>query len=226
MITLDEVLRAPALDVAPVLLGATISGRGVRVRITEVEAYMGDEDPGSHGFRGMRVRNRHLFGPGGHLYVYRSYGIHTCVNVVCGEAGVSSGLLLRAGEVVGGIDVARSRRGSVADTALARGPGNFGTAIGARLDEDDGTSLLGGGPYRLELGPTASDADSVRTLIDEISASNASGAHPRVLRGPRTGIRGVAGGSAYPWRFWLADEPTVSAYRRHPAAFDEPGATV
>jgi DNA-3-methyladenine glycosylase len=216
-------LAQPALIVAPALLGATIAGRGVELRITEVEAYMGPEDPGSHGFRGPRNRNRHLFGPPGHLYAYRSYGIHTCCNVVCGPDGTSSGVLLRAASVEDGVDVARERRGpNVADVALARGPGNLGTALGAVLGEDDGTSLLdGSGPFRLTFPAglearlaSATPAQLVEALLSE---TNSEGV-PRISRGPRTGIAGIAGGSAFPWRFWLMGEPTVSAYRRHPKA--------
>lgn len=233
MTDIAQILAAPSLDVAPALLGAVIEGRGVRVRLTEVEAYMGAEDPGSHGFRGLRERNRHLFGPAGRLYAYRSYGIHTCVNVVCGADGVSSGVLLRAGAVIDGIDIARERRGAVRDSALARGPGNFGTAIGARLDTDAGTDLLHGeGPYRLTLDPLVvaamqgSGVASAREALVRFLESASAGQSPRISRGPRTGIRGLAGGARYPWRFWLTGDPTVSSYRRHPAAIDTDPAAI
>ncbi|MCS5511728.1 DNA-3-methyladenine glycosylase [Curtobacterium flaccumfaciens pv. betae] len=223
-------LAEPAPIIAPALLGATIAGRGVALRITEVEAYSGPTDPGSHGHRGMTERNRHLFGPPGTLYAYRSYGIHTCVNVVSGPAGSSSGSLLRGAEVVDGLDVARARRGStVADVALARGPGNLGGALGAVLGQDDGTSLLdGSGPFVLTLAPglearlaSAGPADVVDELLSETLAGPAAGAAvPRISRGPRTGVGGVAGGARYPWRFWLTGDPTVSTYRRHKGALD------
>jgi DNA-3-methyladenine glycosylase len=204
---------------APLLLGARITGRGVTLRITEVEAYFGPTDPGSHGHRGPTVRNASLFGPPGTLYAYRSYGIHTCVNVVSGPSGTSSGTLLRAAEVVDGVAVARSRRGaSVPDVALARGPGNLGVALGAVLADDDGTSLLdGSGPYVLALAPGL-EARLASAPPAAVVESVLSGT--RVARGPRVGIAGAAGGAGYPWRFWLAGDRTVSAYRRHPRAED------
>ena len=223
-------LAEPAPIIAPALLGATIAGRGVALRITEVEAYSGPTDPGSHGHRGMTERNRHLFGPPGTLYAYRSYGIHTCVNVVSGPAGTSSGSLLRGAEVVEGLDVARARRGStVADVALARGPGNLGGALGAVLGQDDGTSLLdGSGPFVLTLAPglearlaSAGPAHVIDELLSEtLAGPPASAAVPRISRGPRTGVGGIAGGVRYPWRFWLTGDPTVSTYRRHKGALD------
>ncbi|PZF26012.1 DNA-3-methyladenine glycosylase [Curtobacterium sp. MCLR17_045] len=223
-------LAEPAPIAAPALLGATIAGRGVALRITEVEAYSGPTDPGSHGHRGMTERNRHLFGPPGTLYAYRSYGIHTCVNVVSGPAGTSSGSLLRGAQVVEGLDVARARRGSkVADGALARGPGNLGGALGAVLGQDDGTSLLdGSGPFVLTLAPglearlaSAGPAHVIDELLSETLAGPPAGAAvPRISRGPRTGVGGIAGGARYPWRFWLTGDPTVSTYRRHKGALD------
>jgi DNA-3-methyladenine glycosylase len=236
--TLDplQLLGLPALAVAPALLGATIVGRGVTVRITEVEAYMGEIDPGSHAFRGVRPRNRHLFGPPGTLYAYRSYGIHTCCNIVSGPDGTASGSLLRGGEVVAGRDLARERRGErVTDVGLARGPGNLGQALGARLDDDGSSTLDGSGPYTVRLSPVdglearlafltePSVRDAVATT-DGLEAVLAAAADlPSVIStGPRTGIRGLAGGAGFPWRFWLAGDPTVSAYRRHPQALDGP----
>ncbi|MBT1673774.1 DNA-3-methyladenine glycosylase [Curtobacterium flaccumfaciens] len=223
-------LAEPAPIAAPALLGATIAGRGVVLRITEVEAYSGPTDPGSHGHRGMTQRNRHLFGPPGTLYAYRSYGIHTCVNVVSGPAGTSSGSLLRGAQVVEGLDVARARRGpKVADVALARGPGNLGGALGAVLGQDDGTSLLdGSGPFVLTLAPglearlaSAGPAHLIDELLSETLAGPPAGAAvPRISRGPRTGVGGIAGGVRYPWRFWLTGDPTVSTYRRHKVALD------
>ncbi|MCJ1714394.1 DNA-3-methyladenine glycosylase [Curtobacterium sp. VKM Ac-2922] len=203
---------------APALLGATLSGRGVTLRITEVEAYSGASDPGSHGHRGPTPRNRHLFGPPGTLYAYRSYGIHTCINVVSGPQGTSSGSLLRGAEVVDGIALARSRRPGVSDVQLARGPGNLGSAAGAVLGEDDGTSIVDGtGPFRLTLAPGLEarlGAVGPAAVLDELASD------PAILRTPRTGVAGIAGGTAFPWRFALRDEPTVSAYRRHPRALD------
>jgi DNA-3-methyladenine glycosylase len=223
-------LSEPAPVSAPALLGATIAGKGVVLRITEVEAYFGPTDPGSHGHRGQTPRNRHLFGPPGTLYAYRSYGIHTCVNVVSAPAGTSSGSLLRGAEVVAGIETARGRRGpAVSDVALARGPGNLGGALGAVLGEDDGTALLdGSGPYVLTLAPglearLASDGPTrvVEELLSETLPGPAgAGPVPRIARGPRTGVGGIAGGARFPWRFWLTGDPTVSTYRRHKGAVD------
>lgn len=216
---LRALLAEPAPRSAPALLGATLTGRGVALRITEVEAYFGPTDPGSHGYRGMTERNRRLFGPPGTLYAYRSYGIHTCVNVVSAPAGTSSGSLLRGAAVVEGVDVARSRRGpTVSDVQLARGPGNLGQALGAVLGQDDGTSLIdGSGPFALTLAPGLEarlTAAGPAAVLDELATD------PAILRTPRTGVAGVAGGTAFPWRFALRGEPTVSLYRRHQRAVD------
>ncbi|MBF4584499.1 DNA-3-methyladenine glycosylase [Curtobacterium sp. VKM Ac-2865] len=213
------VLAAPAPMSAPALLGATLTGKGVTIRITEVEAYFGPTDPGSHGHRGMTDRNRNLFGSAGTLYAYRSYGIHTCVNVVSGDTGTSSGALLRGAEVVDGVEVARGRRGAtVSDVQLARGPGNLGAALGAVLGTDDGTSVLdGSGPYVLALAPGLEARIATHgpaAVLAELASD------PGIRRGPRTGVAGRAGGAAFPWRFWLPGEPTVSTYRRHKGAVD------
>src|ERR1700712_4918955 len=108
---LRQTLSKPALDVAPRLLGATFTHGGVTVRLTEVEAYDGPDDPGSHAFNGRTDRNAVMFGPPGRLYVYFPYGMPFCCNVSCGPEGRPSAILLRAGEVVEGIDAARARRG-------------------------------------------------------------------------------------------------------------------
>lgn len=181
-LSLAEVLAGPVLEVAPRLLGARFTHAGVTVRLTEVEAYDGDRDPGSHAFRGRTARNEVMFGPPGRLYVYFTYGMHHCCNVSCGPQGRASAVLLRAGEVVDGLDVARARRGRSTDRDLARGPGRLCQALA--LDRShNGLDLSG----HLELGPPP--------------------AH--VLTGPRVGLRQAAD---RPWRFWLPDEPTVSRY--------------
>ncbi|MDO9454828.1 DNA-3-methyladenine glycosylase [Nocardioides sp.] len=187
-------LRGPVQDVAPRLLGSVLSRGGVAVRITEVEAYAGPDDPGSHAYRGPTRRNAVMFGPAGRLYCYFTYGMHVCANVVVGEEGDPSAVLLRAGEVVAGVEVARGRRPSVADRALARGPACLCRALGVTL-QDDGTDLSDG-VLRLELGAL----------------------EPSVSTGPRTGLRLAPD---RPWRFWLPGEPSVSAYRRHPKAAAE-----
>lgn len=187
---LADVLAAPSVEVAPRLLGARLTVRGVTVRLTEVEAYLGDRDPGSHAYRGRTRRNAVMFGPPGHLYTYFTYGMHVCANVVCSPEGTASAVLLRAGEIVDGLDLARARRTtSRGDADLARGPARLCVALGITL-ADDGVSLELP-DVRLELGSPPDSWD----------------------QGPRTGVSGPGGSSDYPWRFWLAGEPSVSPYK-------------
>ena len=181
-------LADPVLEVAPRLLNAVLRHGEVAVRITEVEAYDGADDPGSHAFRGRTARNATMFGPPGHLYVYFTYGMHHCCNVVCGEDGRASAVLLRAGEVVAGQELARQRRGGASDRDLARGPARLCRALG--IDRScDGVDLRDG---RLTLEPRDAPATG------------------QVSTGPRVGLRAAA---EYPWRFWLTGLPTVSDYR-------------
>jgi len=187
-------LSAPSIEVATRLLGALLHGRGVTIRITEVEAYLGEVDPGSHAFRGQTRRNSVMFGPPGHLYTYFTYGMHVCANVVCSPEGVASAVLLRAGEVVDGIETARERRTtSKRDADLASGPARLCVALGITL-ADDGADLATG-DLRLE-----------------------APAHPEPVwsSGPRTGVSGAGGTAAYPWRFWIPGDPTVSPYKASP----------
>ena len=191
---LAELLAGPVVPAAQGLLGCRLAGHGVTVRITEVEAYAGTAgDPASHAHRGRTPRNAVMFGPAGHAYVYFTYGMHWCVNVVTGPDGEASAVLLRAGEVVDGLDLARSRRPAVRrDVDLARGPARLCAALG--IDRSVyGTDLLGDGPVRL------------RPPAEPVPAA-------AVVAGPRVGVTGA---HDVPWRFWLADDPTVSAYRRH-----------
>lgn len=183
-------LRRPALEVAPLLLGCVLRTPDAAARIVEVEAYEGAADPASHAFRGPTGRNAVMFGPAGFLYVYRIHG-HSCCNVVCREAGVAGAVLLRAGEIVDGLDAVRSRRPGVPDAHAARGPGNLCRALG--IGPAHNGADLGGVLVRLEPGrpPEA------------------------VASGPRVNIAGAA---ALPWRFWAQGSPAVSAYKRHPAA--------
>jgi DNA-3-methyladenine glycosylase len=183
-------LERPSVEIAPLLLGAIVTSRGVSVRLTEVEAYLGEVDPGSHAFRGETRRNRVMYGAPGHLYTYFTYGMHVCANIVCSPAGVATAVLLRAGEVVDGVELARARRTtSRKDSDLARGPARLVVALGIVLG-DDGNDLEEG-PVRLELGePVASFA-----------------------QGPRTGVSGEGGSDSYPWRFWIPGDPTVSPYK-------------
>lgn len=173
------------------LLGCTLTGGGVTVRLTEVEAYAGLDDPGSHAFRGRTPRTAVMFGPPGRAYVYFSYGMHWCLNVVCGPDGSAAAVLLRAGEVVSGQAAARERRRDAVDRELARGPARLARALGVdgRLN---GSDLLAGGPLLLAPGPPVPEAV--------------------VRRGPRVGLAAAAD---RPWRFSLAGDPTVSAYRPH-----------
>ena len=192
--TVDRDLFAQdAVGVAPLLLGGLLRHGDTVLRITEVEAYLADSDPGSHAFRRRTARNATMFGPPGHLYAYFSYGMHVCANIVCSPEGEASAVLLRAGEIVTGIADARARRGpKVTDRDLARGPARLTQALGIRLDQDGAD--LAAEPFQLTLPGTPATA----------------------LTGPRTGVAGAGGGTDYSWRFWIPDEPTVSAYRRHP----------
>ena len=184
-------LDGSVAEVAPTLLGCVVRANGVAVRLTEVEAYAGESDPGSHAFRGRTPRTEVMFGPAGRAYVYFTYGMHWCMNVVCGPDGVASAVLLRAGEVIEGLELARERRPRAKDRDLARGP--------ARLTQ----SLAIDGSYG---GVDLFDPSSpVRLTSDRPAAAQS------VSSGPRVGVGGA--GAATPWRFWLADEPTVSVYR-------------
>lgn len=186
-------LDLPAADAAARLLGATLHGRGVSVQLTEVEAYAGEDDPGSHAFRGRTPRTEVMFGPAGRLYVYLSYGMHVCANYVCGPDGTAAAVLLRAGTVVDGIDLARRRRPGSSDRDLARGPARLTSALGIGLDD-----------YGLDLHDPSSPVrvEPADVLPDDV-----------VRRGPRVGVSGAGGGPKYPWRLWIDGEPTVSAYR-------------
>lgn len=184
-LTVDHVARS--------LLGTVIAGHGVRARITEVEAYGGRDDPASHAFT-RTARSEIMYGPAGRLYVYRIH-THCCANVVTGPTEQGAAVLLRAAEVIDGIELARIRRPTArTDRDLARGPGNLTRALGISMADRD-TDLHDGLPVCLERDRPAMAAD--------ISA------------GPRVGVRRAAD---VPWRFWLTGDPTVSAYRRHPQA--------
>jgi len=190
---LAVLLAGPVDGAARGLLGCRVAANGVVVRLTEVEAYAGaGDDAASHAYRGRTARNAVMFGPPGHAYVYFVYGMHWCLNVVCGPPGEAAAVLLRAGEVVGGVETARRRRARGPDEALARGPARLCTVLGVD-GAVSGSRLLGGGPVTLQPPGVPVDPAAVRS-------------------GPRVG---VAGAHDVPWRFWLPGEPTVSAYRRH-----------
>lgn len=139
------------LEVAPRLLGAVLTHGGVSVRLTEVEAYAGPADPGSHAYRGPTARNAVMFGPPGHLYVYFVYGMHHCANLVTGPDGDPGAVLLRAGEVVAGLDLARERRPGSSDRDLARGPARLCQALGIDLSHNGVRPVLEPGETQLEI---------------------------------------------------------------------------
>jgi DNA-3-methyladenine glycosylase len=196
LVDLARILARPSVEVAPDLLGAVIRSGHVAVRLTEVEAYAGPADPGSHAFR-RTPRSKIMFGPPGVLYCYFVYGMHVCANVVTGDDGEAGAILLRSGQVVEGVDTARLRRPGGADRQLARGPAVLCRALGIELD-DNGTDLSRGS-VRLE-------------LRDQPPAA--------IRTGPRVGLRQAAD---VPWRFWIDGDPTVSAYR--PASAPRTGKT-
>jgi DNA-3-methyladenine glycosylase len=187
----SDLLQRPATEVAPLLLGGILTVDDVSLRLTEVEAYLGETDPGSHAFRGLTKRTAVMFGPPGRIYTYFTYGMHVCANIVCSPEGTASAVLLRAGEVVAGADVARERRTtSRGDADLARGPARLCVALGITLA--DGGAQLGAGRFRFELPEAAVAYES----------------------GQRTGVSGAGGGTEFPWRFWIPGDPTVSPYKR------------
>jgi DNA-3-methyladenine glycosylase len=190
---LARLLGGPVVPAARGLLGCLLTGGGVTVRLTEVEAYSGlGQDPASHAHRGPTRRNTVMFGPAGYTYVYFTYGMHWCANVVCGPVGQASAVLLRAGSIVDGIELARSRRGpSIVDHELARGPARLTVALGVDGTATGTCMLSGEGPLMLSPRPSKVDPALIRS-------------------GPRVGISLAAD---LPWRFWLDGERSVSAYR-------------
>jgi DNA-3-methyladenine glycosylase len=184
-----------SLVVAPDLLGRVlehvVDGVPIRLRLTEVEAYLGEgEDPASHSYRGLRPRNAVMFGPPGHAYVYFTYGMHWCMNVVCRPEGISGAVLLRAGQVIDGVESARSRRPAARkDVDLARGPARLASAL-ALTGVDNGRDLCSGAGLQL--------------LAGQPVPKSCQRSGPRV---------GVSVGATSPWRWWIADEPTVSLFR-------------
>jgi len=209
-----------SLEVAPRLLGCVLeheTGEGlVAVMLTEVEAYDGAADPASHAYRGRTARNAVMFGAPGHAYVYFTYGMHFCVNLVCRPAGTASAVLLRAGRVIEGIPLAAARRAAARNGAgrgasgpgapgvvspavereLARGPARLCQALGIGRGQDGADACAPGSPLRIRPVPETGSGQPV----------------PDVSHGPRVGISAAAD---RPWRFWLTGDPTVSAYRPH-----------
>lgn len=229
-------LSRRADEVAPALLGAVLRRGPVAIRLTEVEAYLGMDDPASHAYRGPHGRAATMFGEPGCLYVYLSYGIHLAANLVCSPAGSASAVLLRSGEVIDGLELACERRGW--DTAelprpiskLASGPGNLGSVLGLTLS-DDGARL--GAAFTLEPGPNSLLSDchgstgsrdqtdtgpggftSSSQLTHNLDGRSETTSHS-VMKGPRTGISKAPD---WPLRYWLSGEKSVSPYRRSPKA--------
>jgi DNA-3-methyladenine glycosylase len=169
-------------EVAPDLIGCTLLVDGVGGPIVEVEAY-DHEDPASHGFRGETERNRSMFGPPGRAYVYRSYGVHWCLNLVCEEAGVAAAVLLRALEPAHGLGEMRARRGVDEPRLLCSGPGRLCQALGVTREHDG--LPLDRPPFQL----------------------HSRDAEPQIVTGPRIGITRAAD---LPWRYGLAGSRYLS----------------
>jgi DNA-3-methyladenine glycosylase len=169
-------------EVAPDLIGVTLLVDGVGGSIVEVEAY-DQEDPASHGYRGRTARNQAMYGPPGQAYVYRSYGIHWCLNLVCGEEGVPEAALIRALEPTAGIDEQRRRRGVEDLRGLCSGPGKLCQALGITREHDG--LALDAAPFRLE----------------------PRGEVPEIATGPRIGITRA---TELSWRYALAGSPYLS----------------
>ncbi|MGH3570093.1 MAG: DNA-3-methyladenine glycosylase [Pseudonocardia sp.] len=186
----DDVLQA-AVRLLGCLVEADTPEGVVAVRLVEVEAYRGADDPASHSFRGRTPRNAVMFGPPGQLYVYFVYGMHFCANVACLSDGEPGAVLLRAGEVVSDLAVARRRRPTARrDADLARGPACLASLLGLNREHNGVDVTSAASPVRVLAGDPVAPA-SVRT-------------------GPRVG---VATAREIPWRFWLAGSPAVSPYR-------------
>ena len=218
----------PSVEVAPDLLGCVLEHRTadglVAVELTEVEAYAGRSDPASHAYRGKTPRNAVMFGPPGHAYVYFTYGMHFCVNMVClGEQGSASAVLLRAGAIIAGEDLARARRTRrrVSEGPVSQAPVSQAPVSQAPVSEDRARIAsrdLARGPARLCQaldidrsldGADVCTAESPLRMRTRASAPARSG---HIVTGPRVGVSSAA---EIPWRFWYDGDPTVSVYRAH-----------
>jgi DNA-3-methyladenine glycosylase len=227
-----EFFARPSVEVAPDLLGCVLEHETaaglVAVELTEVEAYAGQADPASHAYRGRTARNAVMFGPPGHAYVYFTYGMYFCVNLVCLGHNTASAVLLRAGRVIEGEELARARRtrrrvggnrgsasqdgasqdraGGLAARDVARGPGLLCQALDIDRSLDGADVCVAGSPLRVRPGPTG-------------AGTSARSAEKEICSGPRVGVSAAAD---VPWRFWLKGEPTVSAYKRWVARRPKP----
>jgi DNA-3-methyladenine glycosylase len=189
----------------------------VAVMLTEVEAYSGETDPASHAYRGKTRRNAVMYGPPGHAYVYFTYGMHFCVNVVCGPEGTATAVLLRAGRVIAGEELAASRRHIARARDLARGPARLCQALAIDRAQNGADLCDPEGPLRLRpaaagsAGAGSPSSDSANTDCAGTDCAVAGGqALGPVSVGPRVGISAAAD---IPWRFWITGDPSVSAYR-------------
>jgi len=190
--------------VAPDLLGCLLSHETaeglVTVRLTEVEAYLGEADPASHAFRGRTARNAVMYGPAGHAYVYFTYGMHFCVNLVCQPEGHPSAVLLRAGQVVDGVPLAAARRSKASRSGavprerdLARGPALLCEALSIDRSQDGADMCVPASPLQARARPEPVPAAGISS-------------------GARVGISRAAD---VRWRFWITGDPAVSAYRAY-----------
>ena len=216
-----DLFSHPADIVAPYDLGSTLRRGPVALMITEVEAYLGEADPASHASRGPTPRCATMFGPPLHLYVYASYGIHRAGNVVCCPEGVASGLLLRAGRVIDGYDVVRSRRGDrPEDDGLARGPGNVGSALGLDLHldgmpivVDDGVGTAGDHDVQADVDARVVDVGHPEAPELRLSRDRAEDDIVPYVTGPRIGI---SKNKEAPLRFWIPGDRSVTPPRGRP----------
>jgi DNA-3-methyladenine glycosylase len=188
--SIEQILRLPAIEAAPLLLGSILTRHtpegSISIRIVETEAYHQD-DPASHTYRGLTKRTAPMFEAGGRLYVYFTYGMHYCMNIVVGQQGIGEGVLLRAGEPIEGLELMRRNRNQTDIHMLASGPGRFAQAFGIRDTLLSGKTLTEAG-FTLRL---SSEAAPVQNIVS----------------GPRVGIRHAVDN---PWRFYLKDNPFVS----------------
>jgi DNA-3-methyladenine glycosylase len=221
-----EFFARTSVEVAPDLLGCVLeheTAEGlVAVELTEVEAYAGQADPASHAYRGRTARNAVMFGPPGHAYVYFTYGMYFCVNLVCLGDDTASAVLLRAGRVIEGEELARARRarrrargGSASQDSASQDSASQDSARLAARDLARGPGLL---CQALDIDRTLDGAD-VCTAESPLRVrsrqtgpgTNARSAEKEICSGPRVGVSAAA---EVPWRFWVEGDPTVSAYKR------------
>lgn len=229
MSELVDLLLDRATVVAPRLLGSVLAttndrGESVGIRITEVEAYEGVVDPGSHAYRGMTDRTRPMFGAPPQVYVYLSYGIHSCMNIVCAPEGQGQGCLIRAGEVLWGSRLMPTRRPKARSSRdWARGPGNVGSALGvSTADSGHFLKLATFSSLSFDSEDAAEKAfnptDRLTLYLPEGMDAKAHPSYPneRVGTTHRIGVNGPGGDpQKFPWRFYLKGERSVS---RHPKA--------